>query len=136
MEIANVAGASLIAQRLKTVAAELMRLADEVERTWTAEPPRPAWGDKALGASGRKYLTVGDAAQFMGLAKQTLNRWRVSGDGPEYHKLGRRVVYDAEELERWVQRRRLRHSSDEPSAPNRRSESSRRVQPLHAATNR
>jgi predicted DNA-binding transcriptional regulator AlpA len=118
----EVARVFLIAQRLKAVAAELVRLAEEVEQlTRTLEPPRHEPVETPLGTPNRKYLTVGDAARFVGLAEQTLNSWRVSGHGPAYHKLGRRVVYDVEELERWIQNRRLRHTSDEGVRATRRS---------------
>jgi hypothetical protein len=112
----EVARASFISQRLKAVAAELMRLAEEVEQlARTPEPPRHEPARAPLGTSTpmSKYLTVGDAARFVGLAEQTLNGWRVSGYGPAYHKLGRRVVYDVEELERWIQRQRLRHTAEQ-----------------------
>jgi hypothetical protein len=113
----EVARASFIAQRLKAVAAELMRLVDEVEQlACTPEPPRHEPVNAPLGTTPTwKYLTVGDAAGFVGLAQQTLNSWRVSGYGPAYHKLGRRVVYDVEELKRWIQRQRVRHPSEQAS---------------------
>lgn len=115
MESTDFARASLIAQRLNAVAAELMRLAEEMAQlARTPEPPRHEPSDSSLGKTPiRKYLTVSDAAGLVGLAEQTLNCWRVSGYGPAYHKLGRRVVYEAEELERWVQSRRTRHTSEE-----------------------
>jgi hypothetical protein len=40
-----------------------------------------------------EYLNVAGAAELTGLATSTLNKLRLSGDGPEYIKLGRRVLY-------------------------------------------
>jgi hypothetical protein len=112
VEPTQVARLSLIAQRLNAVAAELGRLATEIEQVRSArEPPLHVPPDPPSATRHRKYLNAADAAEFIGLAKQTLNSWRVSGGGPPYHKLGRRVLYDAEELEGWVQGRRARHTS-------------------------
>jgi Helix-turn-helix domain len=42
-------------------------------------------------------LTAGEAAKVLGLAPSTLAKLRLSGNGPVYCKLGRRVVYRREE---------------------------------------
>lgn len=49
-----------------------------------------------------QYLSVEGAAQLIGLSVSTLNKWRVSGRGPRFSKLGRRVIYAQAELEQWV----------------------------------
>jgi hypothetical protein len=114
VELTEVARLSLIAQRLNALAAELTRLAEEIEQVRRLrEAPPHVPSERPSVTQHRKYLNVADAAEFIGLAKQTLNTWRVAGDGPPYHKLGRRVLYDAEELEGWVQGRRVRHTSAE-----------------------
>ena len=41
-----------------------------------------------------RYLDTRQAAGYLGIGASTLNRMRVSGEGPRYSKLGRRVVYD------------------------------------------
>lgn len=47
------------------------------------------------------------AAEYLGLATSTLAKMRVRGDGPPYAKAGRRVViYDVDDLEAWLGRRR------------------------------
>lgn len=43
------------------------------------------------------------AARYLGLARSTLAKMRVRGDGPPYSKAGARVVvYDIRDLEAWL----------------------------------
>jgi len=42
------------------------------------------------------------AAQGLGLSVSTLAKLRLSGSGPRFSKLGRRVVYRPEDLKAWV----------------------------------
>jgi len=44
------------------------------------------------------------------ISHRTLERYRVTGGGPVYMKLGRRVVYDTADLDAWMAARR-RHST-------------------------
>jgi hypothetical protein len=39
-----------------------------------------------------------EAARRLGLKTQTLNRWRFSGDGPRYYKVGGAVRYSPADL--------------------------------------
>jgi len=47
-------------------------------------------------------LSTGDAAAHLNLSKSTLAKMRLSGVGPLYSKLGRRVVYRMADLNAWV----------------------------------
>lgn len=47
--------------------------------------------DQKASAAGR-YLRPRDAAAHLGLAPQTLAKWRCAGGGPPFRKLGRRAV--------------------------------------------
>lgn len=47
-------------------------------------------------------LTTEQAAAYVGLAKNTLDRWRWSGDGPRFRKLGRSVRYTRADLDAWL----------------------------------
>jgi excisionase family DNA binding protein len=60
---------------------------------------------------GRK-LSVQEAARFLGLSVSTLNKLRLTGTGPKYMKLGRRVLYDLHDLETWVAERKRHSTSD------------------------
>ncbi len=46
----------------------------------------------------REYLRASQAAEFLGVATQTLARWRVEGGKVPFVRLGRVVVYDVRDL--------------------------------------
>lgn len=48
------------------------------------------------------YLTPDQAAEYLHLTTGYLATLRVRGDGPQFAKLGRRVVYTREWLDKWV----------------------------------
>ena len=63
--------------------------------------------------STQELLVSSTAAIRMGLAKQTLARWRVEGKGPPFIKLsGNRVAYRASDVDAWLDNR-LVHSTSE-----------------------
>jgi predicted DNA-binding transcriptional regulator AlpA len=47
-------------------------------------------------------LNQREAADFLRLSQRTLERFRLTGDGPPYVKAGRRVAYRREDLDRWI----------------------------------
>jgi hypothetical protein len=51
------------------------------------------------------YLDNREAAAFLRLSPRTLEKQRVTGGGPIYRKLGRRVVYALADLEAWADAR-------------------------------
>ena len=58
------------------------------------------------------YITTNDAAQILGLQPSTLEKWRVTGDGPVFHRFGRAVRYSELELQEWAARQRRASTSD------------------------
>ncbi|BBF93424.1 helix-turn-helix transcriptional regulator [Blastochloris tepida] len=48
------------------------------------------------------FLNVVAAAKYLGLGKSTLDKWRCTGGGPRFSKLGARVVYAKPDLDQWV----------------------------------
>lgn len=63
--------------------------------------------------SSEVLLTVEDAAARLKISKHTLNRWRVTGEGPPFIKYGPRLVrYEEPVLEEWA-RKRTRGSTSE-----------------------
>ncbi len=46
------------------------------------------------------------AADFLGVSPATLEKWRVTGEGPPFLKLGARVLYAVDDLIGWVDERR------------------------------
>jgi excisionase family DNA binding protein len=57
-------------------------------------------------------LTQSEAAQFLRVSVRTLERLRVSGEGPTYIKTGRLVRYRQADLDRWIADHQ-RHSTSE-----------------------
>ena len=59
-----------------------------------------------------RKLPVSEAARFIGLSKSTLDKLRISGGGPTYLQLGRRVLYDVAGLEAWLTSKRRSSTFD------------------------
>jgi excisionase family DNA binding protein len=58
--------------------------------------------DRAAEAKkGSPFLTTDEAAQYLGLAKQTLEKMRRERRGPPYRKHGRFVRYHIADLDSW-----------------------------------
>jgi predicted DNA-binding transcriptional regulator AlpA len=57
-------------------------------------------------------LSQRQAAAFLCLSERTLERWRVSGTGPAFVKLGRRVAYREIDLIEWINARVRQSTSD------------------------
>jgi len=75
----------------------------------------------------KRLLIAKDAAAYVGLATQTLAKLRVTGGSPPYFKVGRQVLHDKAELDKWLDGRRRRNTSESPqtSRPRGRKPSSR-----------
>ena len=43
------------------------------------------------------------AAEMLGVSPRTLQRWRVTGEGPQYTKLGKRVGYTEQALRKLIE---------------------------------
>ena len=57
-------------------------------------------------------LNVKATSRWSGLSVSTLNKLRLSGDGPRYIKAGRRVLYDMRDVEAWLAKRKRNHTSE------------------------
>ena len=60
----------------------------------------------------QSYVNTRQAAVYLGLSTSTLNRYRVGGEGPAFHRFGSRVLYHRDDLDAWAGERRLRSTSD------------------------
>jgi predicted DNA-binding transcriptional regulator AlpA len=60
----------------------------------------------------RKMLGTPDAAAYCGSSVSSFTKFRLYGDGPVYVKIGRRVVYDPADLDRWLASHRRHSTSD------------------------
>lgn len=68
-----------------------------------------------LGASS--VLRTSAAAAYCGSSASTFQKLRMTGDGPVYSKLGRRVVYRIEDLHLWLVSKRQQSTSDPVAHP-------------------
>lgn len=62
--------------------------------------------------SSRPKLRTREAAAYTGLAKSTLEKLRVTGGGCQFIRIGRVVLYDPDDLDRWLAAHRRRSTSD------------------------
>jgi excisionase family DNA binding protein len=60
-------------------------------------------------------LTQAETAELLRLSERTLERWRVTGGGPVFCKLGKRVLYRKADLEKWIASHLCNSTSDEAS---------------------
>ncbi len=75
-----------------------------VESAGEAQTPRAC--------SATCYLTNNEAAAFLRLSPRTLEKHRVIGGGPRFHKFGRRVMYALSDLEAWAGERSFETTFD------------------------
>lgn len=59
-----------------------------------------------------EVMNTAEAARYVRLGKPTLERFRVSGDGPVYAKLGGAVRYRKADLDAWLESRLTRSTSE------------------------
>ncbi len=62
--------------------------------------------------SGKTFLSTNDLAKQLDLAPITLHRWRVTGEGPPFCKIGSRVVYDPDDVSAWMASRTVRNTAE------------------------
>lgn len=60
-----------------------------------------------------EVLNTPEAARYVRLSKPTLERFRISGDGPAFLKLGGAVRYRKTDLDAWLESRLTRSTSEE-----------------------
>lgn len=65
-----------------------------------------------------RLLSTTEAAERLAISRRTLEGMRLKGGGPEFRKLGKRLVrYDSADLERWASRRRSTSDSGRSARP-------------------
>ena len=62
------------------------------------------------------YLNTHQAGRWLGLSAKTLARYRVTGEGPVFHRFGNRICYRRADLEAWVALRRRASTVDDDTA--------------------
>ena len=58
------------------------------------------------------FLTVREAAVFLRTSKSYLDKSRLTGDGPPFFRIGRKILYGRRILQRWIEQRQYRSTSE------------------------
>ena len=61
-----------------------------------------------------ELLRTAEAAEHCGISESTFEKLRCYGGGPTYIKIGRRVVYELRELDRWIDSHKRSSTKDAP----------------------
>ncbi len=56
-----------------------------------------------MGVLMEENLNTPQSAKFLTLSPRTLEKWRLTGGGPPFRRLGRRIVYRLADLRAWVE---------------------------------
>jgi hypothetical protein len=91
-------------------------LARDAARSSKTEQPTKRRADALV----HRMVSVPEATDYLGVRTSFLNKSRITGDGPQFHKLGRRVVYAPFELDTWLDERKRRNTSESTSVRGRR----------------
>jgi predicted DNA-binding transcriptional regulator AlpA len=63
------------------------------------------------------FLTTKEAAEFLKMTSAGLEKYRIKGGGPRYHKLGHKLVrYTPEALKEWAMSQTFASTSDAGAA--------------------
>jgi excisionase family DNA binding protein len=66
-----------------------------------------------MSAAMTRLHTQAEAAELLRLSERTLERLRVTGEGPRFVKAGRRVLYRDADLDAWVDARTKSSTSEQ-----------------------
>ena len=103
-------------QRTSSKSASRPRVKEDVSSRDRQKQTRPDAVEQEVGQDTRHVLIARDAAEYLGIAQQTLAKLRWAGTSPPYFKIGRQVVYKRVELDAWLATRKRRSTSDTGSA--------------------
>jgi predicted DNA-binding transcriptional regulator AlpA len=81
-------------------------------RMWLLSAPNGNAGVEM--ATSEVYLTEDEFAGRYHLGRRTVQRWRQTGEGPSWVRLGRRrILYRLSDVEAWTRSRTYQHRADE-----------------------
>jgi predicted DNA-binding transcriptional regulator AlpA len=58
-------------------------------------------------------LTAKSLSERIGVTEGCLAKWRLTGEGPRYINVGRRIAYDPKDVQSWLDARRVSSTSQE-----------------------
>ena len=70
-------------------------------------PATAAAGDEIV-IDDRQLIGERRFAEMLGRSLRTLQRWRTKGKGPAFTKIGRKVFYELNDLQEWIDRGKIR----------------------------
>jgi hypothetical protein len=76
-------------------------------------PPKRRRSPKTL--HNGQWLPAREAAEYCGLGFSTLAKLRLTGGGPEFSKVGIKVLYHRDNLDRWLHGRSRANTSQDPA---------------------
>lgn len=62
--------------------------------------------------SDTELLNTPQTAKYLGVSTHALVKWRITGYGPKFCKLGRRILYRRREIDDWISGKIRRSTSD------------------------
>ncbi len=80
-----------------------------------ARTPMPVWHGGGPMKDHPKFMNTEEAAAFLELSHRTLERYRITGEGPRFLKIGRWVRYLKSDLVDWLESRGRISTSDDGS---------------------
>jgi len=66
--------------------------------------------------AARALMRRQQAASYIGVSTPTLDRWRTTGEGPAYLKVGATIVYDRVDCDAFLDKCRRTSTSDQYAA--------------------
>jgi excisionase family DNA binding protein len=65
------------------------------------------------------WLTDDTTAEYLGVSKAALAKWRITGEGPKYARIGRGIRYRKDDLDDWMLSRRVQSTAEAPASQRR-----------------
>ncbi|MCO4092830.1 MAG: DNA-binding protein [Sphingorhabdus sp.] len=60
-----------------------------------------------------ELINAKQTAQHLCIIEGTLAKWRLTGEGPKFLRVGRRIAYDPRDVQTWLDARRVSSTSQE-----------------------
>jgi len=57
-------------------------------------------------------MSVADVADYLGCSESWLNKARWKGGGPDYVKMGRKVMYRFDDVQAWLEEHRFKNTAE------------------------
>ena len=87
---------------MRRLGARTMRVTEESVQNLVQHPELIRPIEKAPPLVMRR-LPIPEAAEFCGITIGKLAKFRMEGGGPRYIKIGREILYDTNDLEKWLE---------------------------------